>query len=280
MESTAGASSDLLQLRAQYRRSSRKRRAELLDAFVQATGFHRKSAIRALNRPPARPQTSSGVSRYDSETVDALVAVWNGLGRPCSKRLQPVVFEMARVFGYHAEIRLSGSTLEQLQSVSAATIDRLLRPFRDTDSDSSRWRERQRTAARALALADRARMGPRSAATEQLEALSQRLRVRVSLYVILYQRPMATRNIRRFFVNGQFGVLPDEQRFLEAMAANGPARARCRLLRCLLYYEQPSAARFVRLQESYMQVNPVKTIGEIDELIESIQRVASNLVAD
>lgn len=39
-----------------YRRSDRNEKREILDEFVQVTGYHRKHAIRVLRREPQPPR--------------------------------------------------------------------------------------------------------------------------------------------------------------------------------------------------------------------------------
>jgi hypothetical protein len=104
----------------------------MLDEFIQVTGFHRKAAIRLLNRVS---RLTSGKRRgrkrkYGSEVAEALKEVWEASDRLCSKRLKPFIPEMVRVLRRHGEQRIDASLEAQLRRISPSTIDRLLRPYR------------------------------------------------------------------------------------------------------------------------------------------------------
>src|SRR6266487_4105463 len=81
----------LHQLAPQYRAAPLAQKRELLDAFTQITGYHRKYAMWLLNHtmegqvaaPPARPR------HYGPEVEEALVRAWNAANRICAKRLMP-----------------------------------------------------------------------------------------------------------------------------------------------------------------------------------------------
>ena len=96
------------------------------------TGYHRKAAIRLLRRePPLRAKRKGGgCRRYNSEVVDALRKVWEASDRLCSKRLQPFMGEMVRAMRVHGELQIDGKVTDLLCRMGAATIDRLLSPWR------------------------------------------------------------------------------------------------------------------------------------------------------
>ncbi len=79
------------------------------------------------------PKRSSGHrgrrARY-SATLEPLKAIWEASDRLCSKRLHPFIPEMVKVLRQQGEQRIDSSTEAQLCRMSAATIDRLLRPWR------------------------------------------------------------------------------------------------------------------------------------------------------
>jgi transposase InsO family protein len=62
--------------------------------------------------------------------VDALVTLWEADNQPCGKRLAPFLGELVASLERHGELRVSAGVREQLLGLSAATIDRLLRPAR------------------------------------------------------------------------------------------------------------------------------------------------------
>jgi hypothetical protein len=112
-------------LRPRYRKASKKEKNKMLDEFVQVTGFHRKAAIRLLNRvSQLAPGKRRGRQRkYGTEVTGALKAIWEAGDRLCSKRLQPFIPEQ------HIDAS-DASTEAQLCQMSPSTIDRLLRPWR------------------------------------------------------------------------------------------------------------------------------------------------------
>jgi hypothetical protein len=67
---------------------------------------------------------------YDEQTVKVLVQVWRIMDYICGKRLAPVLGEMVERLLRHNELRCDAATRKKLARMSAATIDRLLRPER------------------------------------------------------------------------------------------------------------------------------------------------------
>jgi hypothetical protein len=103
-----------------------------LDEVVQVTGYHRKAAIRLLSRgcrgDPGRRRGRA--KQYGTDVVAALKASWEAGDRMCSKRLQPFLPELVELLERHGELTMRGGVKEQLCQMSAATIDRLLKPYR------------------------------------------------------------------------------------------------------------------------------------------------------
>lgn len=62
--------------------------------------------------------------------VAALKGAWETSDRLCSRRLQPFLPELVEVLERHGELTVSREVKEQLCQISAATIDRLLKPHR------------------------------------------------------------------------------------------------------------------------------------------------------
>ena len=57
-------------------------------------------------------------------------AVWEAGDRMCGKRLQPFLAELASALERHGELVLEAAVRRQVEEMSAATIDRLLKPHR------------------------------------------------------------------------------------------------------------------------------------------------------
>ncbi|MGI9069676.1 MAG: hypothetical protein ACR2HX_25140 [Pyrinomonadaceae bacterium] len=62
--------------------------------------------------------------------MKVLVQVWRIMDYICGKRLAPVLGEMVERLLRHNEMRCDAATSKKLAQMSAATIDRLLRPER------------------------------------------------------------------------------------------------------------------------------------------------------
>ncbi|MBM3120028.1 MAG: transposase family protein [Chloroflexi bacterium] len=119
-------------LRPRYCKATKEEKGKILDEFTQVTGFHRKAAIRLLNRVKrlTSARRRGRKRKYAREVTEALRDVWEASDRLCSKRLKPFIPEMARVLRQHGEQRIDASLETQLCRISPSTIDRLLRPYR------------------------------------------------------------------------------------------------------------------------------------------------------
>jgi hypothetical protein len=122
----------LVWLRAQYVKARKVEKGRILDQFVLATGYHRKYAIDLLKHgPPTRTKQKRGSRRrYGLDVVAGLAQVWKASGHLCGKRLQPFLPEMVAVLERHHELHLAPATRDKLLQMSAATMDRALKPAR------------------------------------------------------------------------------------------------------------------------------------------------------
>src|SRR5271170_985826 len=66
-----------------YSRADRTERSRILDEFAAVTGFHRKHAMRLLRvgQPNRRSGPRPGRRAYDDATREALIVIWEALGR-------------------------------------------------------------------------------------------------------------------------------------------------------------------------------------------------------
>jgi hypothetical protein len=129
-----------------YRQAGKKGKGKILNEFVELTGFARSYAALVLRnqgrvvvvnrRLRVRGEVGKKLPRpgrgptYDAETVKVLVQVWRIMDYICGKRLAPVLGEMVERLLRHNELRCDRATSKKLARMSAATIDRLLRPER------------------------------------------------------------------------------------------------------------------------------------------------------
>ena len=117
-----------------YKRANRQEKTIILNELCNNCGYHRKHAIRALNtfrryRMPHAKKRGKPSVYNKSSIIKPLKRIWLAANLPCSKRLKAILplwlpsYEEA--FG-----TLSHNTIVALHTISAATIDRLLKPTR------------------------------------------------------------------------------------------------------------------------------------------------------
>ena len=86
----------LARIHGRYQRAGRPHKTRILDEFCATCGYHRKAALRLLNRPlPAGPPQRPGPKRtYDPAAVlPVLKAVWLASDQLCSKLLKAALPE-------------------------------------------------------------------------------------------------------------------------------------------------------------------------------------------
>ena len=119
-------------IRARYRRARKKVKVTILDEFCAVCGYNRKYAIRLLNQygKPRKKRRPGRKPIYASpELLTALKRIWFASDQMCSKKLKAAI---PLWLPYYETVYkpLTPETQHRLLSVSAATIDRLLKPVR------------------------------------------------------------------------------------------------------------------------------------------------------
>lgn len=143
-----------------YRQARKPEKTKRLDELVALTQYTRRHARRLmsqhgkqlwLNRKTKlvgdvqqRPQRERA-RIYDEQVVTVLIKLWKMMDYICSKRLQPALAELISALEQHNELRCERETRAKLLQISAATIDRLLRPERRKYELRSRSRTRPGT---------------------------------------------------------------------------------------------------------------------------------------
>lgn len=119
-------------IRTRYRRANKKTKVTILNEFCAVCGYHRKYAIRLLNqrgKPRVKRRPGRKPVYASAELLTALKRIWFASDQMCSKKLK-VAIALWLPFYESVYKALTVETQNQLLSVSAATIDRLLKPVR------------------------------------------------------------------------------------------------------------------------------------------------------
>ena len=115
-----------------YAEARRVEKGRILTEFVEVTGYHRKHAARLLrggdkiDRSRPRPERRL----YDHAVREALIVLWEASDRICGKRLKPLIPMLIAAMERHGHLALDAKVRGRLETVSAATIDRILGPVR------------------------------------------------------------------------------------------------------------------------------------------------------
>lgn len=118
-------------IRTRYRRAGKAGKTAILDEFCAVCEYHRKYALKLLSNKhrqhkKAKRKPGTG-SRYGTpELVEVLRAIWLASDQLCSKRLKAAL----PLWLPHYDRPLSPETRVLLDTISAASIDRLLKPIR------------------------------------------------------------------------------------------------------------------------------------------------------
>lgn len=127
-------------LQVQYRKASKADKGRILDRVVATTGMGRSTARRMLAGPrlPDPAEQVDGRTlrpRGFSDDARALLAhVWALMGMPCGKYLVVMLDQWLPLLAAAGDLDKPFATDEaitQLRAMSAATVDRYLKPARD-----------------------------------------------------------------------------------------------------------------------------------------------------
>jgi len=124
-----------------YRSGTREEKQQILQEFVELTGYHRKHAIRALNRAVEKVSGKRGRKRiYDEAVRGALIVLWEAADRICGKRLKAALPLLVAAMERYEHIALDPDVRQRLLEMSAATIDRVLERTREEGPGKRRRR--------------------------------------------------------------------------------------------------------------------------------------------
>lgn len=123
----------LARILGRYQRAGRVHKQRILDEFCATCGYHRKSALRLLNRslaPPGGRRRPGPKLTYDPvQLLPVLKVIWRDSDQLCSKLLKVALPEWLQYYERHHG-PLAAEVQAKLRAISPAQIDRLLRPVR------------------------------------------------------------------------------------------------------------------------------------------------------
>ena len=118
-----------------WTKATKTEKAAILDAVVQVTGWHRDHARKMLRRaaagdPPTPRTPREPVRRYNADVTQALVRCWALLDGIASKRLAAALPRLLAALERLDRLEMSVEARDQLLTMSPATMDRHLQPYR------------------------------------------------------------------------------------------------------------------------------------------------------
>lgn len=117
-------------IRQRYSKAAKSEKTKILNEFCNTCGYHRKYAIRILGLKKQRPSQVHKRGRkkkYDDPFIfKVLFDLWVKTNLPCSKRLKAIIPIWMPFYPYDIPEKIA----RNLYSISAATIDRVMKPVR------------------------------------------------------------------------------------------------------------------------------------------------------
>jgi len=118
---------------ATYRKATKKEKGETLDIVCGSTGLSRDRAARLLSSHGKTTQRKAPLKKrgrkriYDDETSKALKELWVYMDLACGKRLHEGIGDMLDALIRFGEAKYDDGLIFKLKTMSAATMDRLLK---------------------------------------------------------------------------------------------------------------------------------------------------------
>lgn len=130
--SNEAKTSYLRRVRERYQNSSRRGKGLILDEFCAVCGYHRKYAIRVLNRGrKTRPQKVGRKRHYGDDLVPFIRDLWFVMEQLNAKRMVQALPLWLKHYSVTRDgLPLSPKQREQLLQMSASTLERFLKRIR------------------------------------------------------------------------------------------------------------------------------------------------------
>ena len=115
----------------EYKKAGRKERGRILKEVIRITGYYKSHACELLNNPPKKKPV---IRRYRPSRylviLPQLKKLWVTCNFSCGKILVPAIPELLASLVRFKEIKVGSFEKKLLLKISAATVDRLLKPDR------------------------------------------------------------------------------------------------------------------------------------------------------
>jgi hypothetical protein len=125
-----------------YQKATKKQKGIILEEFAALTGYDRcyaayllriqgkkryidRNTVIVADVQKKRAKVRSRI--YNEVVITVLIKIWSIMDYLCGKRLAPILPEVVPLLKKHKEIRIDKATEKKLLTISAATIDRLLK---------------------------------------------------------------------------------------------------------------------------------------------------------
>jgi len=123
----------LMQVIPRYRGSRKKQKKILLNEFIANTGYTRKYAVRLLSSkklPDHKKITRNRLPTYSAKEFEIIKLAWTAANFIGAKRLAPFLVELIPCLEQNGYIHPDEETRQKVMSISASTIERLLKRYR------------------------------------------------------------------------------------------------------------------------------------------------------
>jgi hypothetical protein len=117
-------------IRERYRKACRSEKTGILNEFCEVCRYSRKYAIRILRRQAEMRLKKPGPkATYDLDVVRHLRLIWLSANQMCSSSLKAA---LPVYLSHYSEPGLTPEVREKLLRISPSTMDRLLKPYRQS----------------------------------------------------------------------------------------------------------------------------------------------------
>ena len=120
-------------IKDRYLNSTKQEKSLILDEFCKVCGYNKKYAIRLLNKvdPYFHKKKKPGRKPiyYSDDLIEVLKNIWIANDFICSKRLKSAI-AIWMPYYESAYSRIDQEIIKELNNISPATIDRILKPIR------------------------------------------------------------------------------------------------------------------------------------------------------